>query len=76
MSEYLELLKRINAGPRERAGCTPPACEAWKETDENGRLLINAILGMEVRLERKVGPADEAAVIEHREVLRAGMKAV
>lgn len=72
---YPELIKAINAGHREPAGCTPPVCAAYNEAaDDEGRLLVNAVLGFEAGAGRKARADDEAAVLEKRDQLRAALR--
>ena len=72
---YAELLTAINRGPREPGGCTPPVCEAWQDADDDGKLLVNALLGWEVRNERKARPDDEAAVLDNLHAIKERMAA-
>lgn len=76
---YLELLQAINTAPRQAGGCTPlvvevaRACQAADDGD--GLLMINALLGWEVRNERKAGAGDEAAILENLRMIKERMTA-
>ncbi|MCW2240647.1 hypothetical protein [Azospirillum canadense] len=76
---YAELLEAINKAPRQAGGCTPPVVEVARAYqaagDIDGHLLINALLGWEVRNERKARTEDEAAVLENLAAIKGRMKA-
>ena len=72
---YAELLPAINAGHRDPAGCTPPVCAAYNgAADDEGRLLVNAVLGFEAGAGRKARTEDGAAIMAKRDQLRAALQ--
>ncbi|MCW2239240.1 hypothetical protein [Azospirillum canadense] len=75
MTTYLDLIKAINARPRQPAACTPDVVEVVRAGGEDVQLLVNATLAWEIGAERRAGPGDEAEVLARRDQLVANMEA-
>jgi len=65
-THFADVVQRMNSSDHLRTpGSSPPeVCEVYRDADQEGKILVNAILGFEIAHQRRVRPDDEPAVME------------